>query len=148
MAKVFTIDYTIKSKKTSFKASILSNTREKAIDYIYGRVGVIRVNTVTQHGKIDAVDDEVVDEIIKNSSLYKSNNQKIKKKNKIIENMQDDIEHLKEQLDKREQNTPSKGIAAAMKLNKKKVYACPYCDFESEKRNGIKMHITKMHKKE
>jgi len=146
MAKVFTIDYTIKSKKTTFKASILSNTREKAIDYIYSRVGAIQVNTVTQHGKIDAVDDEIVDEIIKNNSKYKSNNQKIKKKNKIITEMQDDIDYLRDKLNKKEQSTPSKDIAAAMKQNKVKIYACHLCDFESEKKNGINMHIAKMHK--
>jgi len=146
MAKVFTIDYTIKSKKTTFKASILSNTREKAIDYIYSRVGAIQVNTVTQHGKIDAVDEEVVDEIIKNNPSYKSNNQKIKKKNETIAKMQEDIDYLRRGLDNKEQSTPSKDIAAVMKQNKVKVYACHLCDFESDKKNGVKLHISKMHK--
>jgi hypothetical protein len=166
--KLFRVNYEIKGNKgQSFTAGIIANSKEKAIDMIYRKVGVsIRVLSIGMGGDVNAIDDEIADIIIKKSGEVEKLKKKVKNLTNELKNLEtqyeSDVAHYQERLDaKEQQDTQSVSSAAlrdAMRANQakqpqveekiieKKLYICPYCEFETEKKQGLKTHIARMHK--
>lgn len=158
MSKLFKINYEL-SDKSMFTAGVISDTKEKATSFLRTKVpSVARINSITAGGDVHAVDDEIVDRYINNSDKVKKYQDRIKRLNEQMKDYELDIENMREQLDTQQQQpmVSSKDIKEALKVNKseqpepeiKKIYVCPYCSFETEKKNGLKMHISKTHKEE
>ncbi|KXB08916.1 hypothetical protein AKJ59_00165 [candidate division MSBL1 archaeon SCGC-AAA385M02] len=151
--ELFQIQYETKNAGQAFTASIVAETKEKAIDRIYREVGAIKVNTLSAKGPVHALDDEIIDKFINKSGKLDKFKKRIKDRDEMIKDYELEMEELKKQLNSHQQkpSVSSKDLKEALRSNqqpaeKKTVYVCPYCDFETEKKNGAKSHITKMHK--
>lgn len=142
--KVIKIKYEMKEGKI-FTAGIVSTTKEKAVDFLYSKVGSVRIITISAIHHVHAVDDEIISYFIDNSDRVKRYKKRIQDLNSKINAYENDITVLQEKLDKTQQQPSSKDIKEALQETKK-IFACPYCEFETEKKQGLKMHITKQHK--
>ena len=166
--KLFRVTYELKNKRgQQYTAGIVAKSKEKAIDVIYRKTGAsIRVSSIGMGGDINAIDDEIIDTLVKNSGELGKMKKKVKNLTNELKTLETqyetDVAHFQERLDaKEQQDTQSISSAAlrdAMRANQsqqpkvdekiieKKLFVCPYCDFETEKKQGLKMHIAKMHK--
>lgn len=160
MSKLFKISYEL-SNGATLTAGILSDTKEKATSFLKTRVpSITRIHSISVGGDIHAVDDEIIQRYINNSNKVKKYQQKIKNLNEQMKEYDVEFEKMREQLDNHQQQPTlsSKDIKEALKSQKqeqpkpepeiKKIYVCPYCNFETEKKNGLNMHISKTHKNE
>lgn len=159
MTQLFKIAYEM-SNKNQLSVGIIAESKEKAISYLKRKVPQTqRINSTSAVGEIHAIDDEIVDWYINNSEKVKKYQQKIKNLNEDLKSYEYEMRDLQEQLDQRNQQptVSSKDLKEALKGKKqeqqpeaevKKIYVCPYCSFETEKKNGLNMHINKKHKGE
>lgn len=154
MSKLFKIGYEL-SDRSSFSVGIISDTKEKALSYLKVRVpSVSKINSVTSSGDVHAVDDEIINRFISNSDKVQKYQQRIKNLNEQLKEYEVDIENMKEELNntKQQPTLSSKDIKEALKPQQKeeikKIYICPYCNFETKKKSGLRTHISRTHKNE
>ena len=141
-------------KGQEFSAVVIDDSKEEAIKFLRKIVKVERISSTSSMGTVHAIGDNIVNRIIdKNPEVkkWKERVETMKNKNKELEDqlrlVEYDLEQIKLKEDKNQQQPSSAEIAKAMKENNKgRVYVCPYCEFETEKKKGIKMHISKQHK--
>lgn len=146
--KLIKVSYEMPDGK-SLTAGILATTKERAVDYLYTILGTgIRVHTISIVHDIHAIDEEIRNAIINGSSRVKRYKERIKKLNEENSNNEYEIELLQEKIDSFQQKpeVSSKDIRDAMRENTQKVYVCPYCEYETKTKQGIKAHISKKHK--
>lgn len=128
----------------SLTAGIISMSKEKALDFLYTKVGSgIRVHTLSVVHDIHGVDDEIINNTINNNPRVKKYKDRIKQLNERCLVLEEENERMQTLLDKEKQQPSSKDIKDALQS---KVYSCPYCDKEFTNKTATKQHITKMHK--
>lgn len=140
-------------KGQDFSATVLDINKDEALNFLRKVVKVKRVKSISSIGTVHAIGDNIIEKIINSSEQmkkYEERLERMKDKNKELEDqlkiVEYELEQFRSEKDKKQQQPSSAEIAKAMKQSKGRVYVCPYCEFETEKKNGIKMHITKQHK--
>jgi len=150
MAKLFKISYEL-SNTSQLTAGIVANSKEKATSYLKAKVpSVSKINSVSSVADIHAVDNEVTDQIVNNSEKIKDYKRRITELNNRLSGYEQELQDLQEQVDNKNQasqqpTVTSAEIKEAFEEKTKKLYCCPYCDFETEKKEGLKQHISKKH---
>lgn len=147
--KVFRVNYELNDK--SFNAGIVARTKEKALDYLYTVVGTgVRINTIGTGHDVHAIDAEITDQIVENSEKVKRYKKRIKELNNMAESYEAELEMMKDMETKKSQQISSKDIKEMMEQKEQKVVekiVCPYCDsFSGTSKQGLKQHISKVHK--
>lgn len=140
-------------KGQDFSATVLDISKDEALNFLRKVVKVKRVKSISSLGTVHAIGDNVIEKIINSSEQVKKHEdrlERMKNKNKELEDqlrtVEYELEQFRSEKDKKQQQVSSAEIAKAMKQSQGRVYVCPYCEYETDKKQGIKMHITKQHK--
>lgn len=150
--KVFRVKYEMSNGK-ELSAGIVAKDKEKAVSYLRWKVpSVTRISSVDTGPDVHALDSEVEDMIVNKSEKIKDYQRRIKDLNNKVHAYEQDLEYYQNRADtvNQQPTVSSKDIKEALREKKQeetvKVYVCPHCDFETKSKNGLKMHISKMHK--
>lgn len=149
--KVFRINY--ETVKGSYSAGVLADTKDKAIAFVQRNTnGFKNISTIGTGNDVHAIDDDIVDRAINQSSKITKYKEKIKKLNEYSQELEQELQDTRNELDAKQQQptVSSKDLKEALKPGKdsEKIYLCPYCDHEAKTKKGVKQHITKQHKGE